>query len=170
MHLTMHLQLFSLSTPWMVNFTPWPFTPELLLHPNLIMTFMTKNFWLYSRHSNIGDTIWKDQQTPSMSSQIIKIWEYFCTTKILTRQQARWSEHLSQFNLVIRFRPGCLGTKPDSLTRHWDVYLKEGASDYATVNPQNLRPIFSQHQLASSLRATNLAEPVLQATSLMDTE
>jgi len=96
--------------------------------------------------------------------------EYFCTTKILTRRQARWSEHLSQFNLVIRFRPGCLGTKPDSLTRHWDVYLKEGASDYATVNPQNLRPIFSQHQLASSLRATNLAEPVLRATSLMDTE
>src|SRR3979490_1715381 len=96
--------------------------------------------------------------------------EYFCTTKILTRRQARWSEHLSQFNLVIRFRPGCLGTKPDSLTRHWDVYLKEGASDYATVNPQNLRPIFSQHQLASSLQATNLAEPVLRATLLMDTE
>src|SRR3979490_229897 len=61
--------------------------------------------------------------------------EYFCTTKILTRQQARWSEHLSQFNLIIRFRPGRLGTKPDSLTRHWDVYLKKGASDYATVTP-----------------------------------
>src|SRR3979490_1488252 len=96
--------------------------------------------------------------------------EYFCTTKILTRRQARWSEHLSQFNPVICFRLGCLGTKPDSLTRRWDVYLKEGASDYATVNPQNLRPIFSQHQLALSLRATNLAEPVLRATSLMDTE
>src|SRR3979490_549671 len=96
--------------------------------------------------------------------------EYFCTTKILTRQQARWSEHLSQFNLIIHFRPGCLGTKPDSLTRCWDIYLKEGASDYATVNPQNLRPIFSQHQLTSSLRATNLAKPAIQATSLMDTK
>ena len=43
--------------------------------------------------------------------------EYFTTTKLLTRRQARWSEFLSQFNLVVRFRPGKLGTKPDALTR-----------------------------------------------------
>jgi hypothetical protein len=77
--------------------------------------------------------------------------EYFATTKLLTRRQARWSEYLSQFNLVIRFRPGRLGTKPDSLTRRWDVYLKEGGSDYASINPQNFKPIFTQSQLASSL-------------------
>ena len=56
--------------------------------------------------------------------------EYFSTTKVLTRRQARWSEYLAQFNLTIRFRPGKLGTKPDSLTRHWDVYPKGGNSDY----------------------------------------
>jgi len=33
--------------------------------------------------------------------------EYFSTTKVLTCRQARWSEYLSQFNLVIRFRPRC---------------------------------------------------------------
>ena len=43
--------------------------------------------------------------------------EYFSTTKTLTRRQARWSEYLSAFNMVIRFRPGILGGKPDSLTR-----------------------------------------------------
>ena len=43
--------------------------------------------------------------------------EYFSTTKILTCQQARWSEYLSQFNLIIHFCPGHLGTKPDTLTR-----------------------------------------------------
>jgi len=43
--------------------------------------------------------------------------EYFSTTKVLTRRQVRWSEYLSQFNLVIWFRPGHLGTKPDALTR-----------------------------------------------------
>jgi hypothetical protein len=42
--------------------------------------------------------------------------EYFATTKLLSRRQARWSEFLHQFNLVIRFRPGKLGAKPDSLT------------------------------------------------------
>src|SRR6266498_1550918 len=61
--------------------------------------------------------------------------EYFATTKLLNHRQARWSEFLSQFNLIIHFQPRKLGTKPDALTHHWDVYLKEGGSDY-TVNPQ----------------------------------
>ena len=52
--------------------------------------------------------------------------EYFSTSKVLTHWQARWSEYLCQFNLVIRFRPGRLGAKPDVLTRRWDVYPKEG--------------------------------------------
>jgi len=47
--------------------------------------------------------------------------EYFSTSKVLSRRQARWSEFLSQFNLVIHFCPGKLGAKPDTLTRRWDV-------------------------------------------------
>ena len=43
--------------------------------------------------------------------------EYFSTSKVLTCQQAQWSEFLSSFNLVIRFHPGKLGAKPDALTR-----------------------------------------------------
>jgi len=43
--------------------------------------------------------------------------EYFSTTKILTQRQAQWLEYLFQFNLVIRFCPSHLGTKPDALTR-----------------------------------------------------
>ena len=43
--------------------------------------------------------------------------EYFSTTKMLNHRQARWSEFLSAFNMVICFRPGRLGAKPDSLTR-----------------------------------------------------
>jgi hypothetical protein len=96
--------------------------------------------------------------------------EYFSTTKVLTRRQARWSEYLSQFNLIIRFRPGRLGTKPDSLTRRWDVYPKGGNSDYATVNPNNFRPMFTQEQISVSLRATKLLEPVLRASVIMDQE
>jgi len=88
--------------------------------------------------------------------------EYFSTSKVLSHQQARWSEFLSQFNLVIRFRPGKLGAKLDALTRQWDVYPKEGDSGYARVNPQNLRPVFTQEQLTNSLRATILEFPVLR--------
>ena len=43
--------------------------------------------------------------------------EYFSTTKVLTQRQVRWSKYLSQFNLVIRFCPGCLSTKLDAVTR-----------------------------------------------------
>src|SRR5882724_12969009 len=96
--------------------------------------------------------------------------QYFSTTKILTQCQAHWSKYLSAFNLVIRFRPGKFGTKPNALTRSWDVYLKEGSSDYASVNPQNFRPVFTSKQLASSLRATTLSIPVLRGSLIMDAE
>jgi len=65
--------------------------------------------------------------------------QYFSMMKVLTWRQAPCSEYLSQFNMVIRFRPGKLGTKPDALMCHWDVYPKEGSSDYASINLQNLR-------------------------------
>jgi len=77
--------------------------------------------------------------------------EYFSTTKILMHQQARWSEYLSQFNLVIRFHPRRLGTKLDALTRRWDVYSKGGNNGYASVNPHNFRPVFTHKQIAASL-------------------
>ena len=96
--------------------------------------------------------------------------EYFATTKILNRRQARWSEYLCQFNLVIRFRPGKLGTKPDSLTRRWDVYAKEGGNDYAKVNPHNFRPVFTQDQLSISLRASSLISLALRGSFVMDAE
>ena len=54
------------------------------------------------------------------------------------------------------------------LTRQWDVYPKEGGSDYASVNPHNLRPIFTQEQLASFLHATFLSVPALRAVIIMD--
>jgi len=94
--------------------------------------------------------------------------EYFSTSKVLTRRQARWSEYLSSFNLIIRFRPGKLGAKPDTLTRRWDVYPKEGDRGFTRVNPQNLQPVFTAEQLTDSLHATYLHTPVLRASALMD--
>jgi len=92
--------------------------------------------------------IWRHYlEGPAYSINVVtdhKNLEYFFTTKILTQRQVWWSEYLSQFNLVIRFRPGHLGTNSDSLTRQWDVYPKEGNTGYATVNPHNFKPIFTQ--------------------------
>ena len=96
--------------------------------------------------------------------------EYFCTTRILSRRQARWSTFLSSFNMVIRFRPGRLGTKPDALTRRPDLYPKGEGKPYGTVNPQNCRPVFSSSQLSASLRATNMLPVVLRGVVAMDFE
>ena len=94
--------------------------------------------------------------------------EYFCSMHLLTHHQAHWSEFLSQFNFIICFCPGKLGAKPDALMCCWDVYPKEGDRDYATVNPHNLRPVFTQEQLASSLHASSLAKPILCTATVID--
>ena len=96
--------------------------------------------------------------------------EYFSSSKILTCHQAHWSEYLSQFNLSIHFHPRCLGAKPDALTHHWYVHSTERDRDYTRVNPHNLKPMFTQEQLASSLRATILLALAIHAAVLMDIE
>src|SRR5260370_4856640 len=73
--------------------------------------------------------------------------EYFMTTKKLTQRQGRWSEYLSHFNTQIRFQPGRLGVKPDTLTRRWDVYLGDGKTSNSTANTQ---PFFLTDQLATT--------------------
>ena len=50
------------------------------------------------------------------------------------------------------------------------MYLKEGGGDYATVNPQNLKPIFSHEQLASSLHASKLYSTTVLGAYIMDLE
>ena len=87
--------------------------------------------------------------------------KYFSTTRLLTQQQAHWSEFLLQFNMVIRFCPRKLSMKPDALTRCWDVYPKEGDKDYTQVNSHNFQPVFTQEKHAASLWATYLKYPVL---------
>jgi hypothetical protein len=96
--------------------------------------------------------------------------EYFCTTRILSRRQARWSTFLSGINMVIRFHPGCLRTKPDALTCQPDLYPKGEGKPYGTVNPQNCHPVFSSTQLSTSLQATAMLPVALRGIFTMDIE
>jgi len=85
---------------------------------------------------------------------------YFCESKVLSHHQARWSEFLLQFNLIIKFRPGRLEAKPDTLTCYWNIYNKR-----ATNRAINLQPVFSQNQLVTK---TLTGSPTLQAASTLD--
>jgi len=45
---------------------------------------------------------------------------------VLTRRQARWAEHLAEFDFVIIYRPGRENGKADVLSRRWDHALEGG--------------------------------------------
>jgi len=75
--------------------------------------------------------------------------EYFTTTKLLNRRQARWSEFLSRFNFKIQYRPGKQGQKPDALTRRSEDLPKEGDERL-------------QHQSQVVLKQENLEKTELQ--------
>ena len=75
--------------------------------------------------------------------------EYFMTTKLLNRRQARWSEFLSRFNFKIHYRPGKQGAKPDALTRRSEDLPQEGDERLL-------------HQSQTVLKTENLANEVKQ--------
>ena len=53
--------------------------------------------------------------------------EYFASSKVLSRRQARWAEFLSEFWFKVVYRPGHLNTKADILSRRWDYANEEGS-------------------------------------------
>ena len=53
--------------------------------------------------------------------------EYFATTKVLSRRQARWAEFLSEFWFKVVYRPGRLNQKADILSRRRDDTMGEEA-------------------------------------------
>lgn len=55
--------------------------------------------------------------------------ETFMTTKKLSRRQARWAEHLSEFDFVITYRKGVENGKADALTRQPGLAPDPGDED-----------------------------------------
>ncbi|MBW0512708.1 hypothetical protein O181_052423 [Austropuccinia psidii MF-1] len=52
--------------------------------------------------------------------------QYFMSSKVLTRHQARWAEFLSEFHLLITYRPGRLATLPDASSHRDKIYPERG--------------------------------------------
>ena len=52
--------------------------------------------------------------------------EYFTTTKVLNRRQARWAQELAGINFKIFYRPGSQNSKPDALSRHPEYRPEKG--------------------------------------------
>ena len=94
--------------------------------------------------------------------------EYFTSTKLLNRRQARWSQFLSQFNFKIVYRPGTAGGKPDALTRRSGDLPKEGdersLENHTTIiKPENILHVAavtpSNQQTITNSQQTVIPDP-----------
>jgi len=79
--------------------------------------------------------------------------QYFTTTKVLNRRQARWAELLAHFDFKIVYRPGKQMGKPDALTRHQDL---QGGSKAAESPP---RTLLKPHQIIISALDSSPSSP-----------
>ena len=58
-----------------------------------------------------------------------KTLEYFTSLKLLTRRQAQWSKSISEFDFIVKYRPGDNNGKPDTLSRRWDLPPEGGSEE-----------------------------------------
>jgi hypothetical protein len=76
--------------------------------------------------------------------------EYFQTTKILNRRQARWAEKLSRFDFKIFYRKGSANERADALSRRSELRPKEGGGN---AENQPVTRFFRHGQLVLDLSA-----------------
>ena len=91
--------------------------------------------------------------------------EQFLSTKHLNRRQARWSEMLSAFDLVIHHRPGSLNGRADVLSRRVDVM------DGTDENPrpflrlaylEQIEPVWTDARIFTQIKENLRQDPKLR--------
>ena len=89
--------------------------------------------------------------------------EYFMSTKLLSRRQARWSEFLSRFNFRIVYRMGKSSGKLDALTRR----LKD-LPDGDDERREHMNQIVLKPYNVLAITATNNDEPTTSIEELWE--
>ena len=87
--------------------------------------------------------------------------EYFMTSKLLNRCQARWVEFLSRFDFKITYRPRKQGGKPDALTRRSGDLPEEEDETY-----QNQTTVLKSHNLDPKVTPAEQQKPQLESHEL----
>jgi len=86
--------------------------------------------------------------------------EYFTTTKVLNRQQARWAQELAGIDFRIYYRPGAQNGKPDALSRHPEFRPEKGGIENQPIKTvlqeKNLADRRNQSFICSSARLASL--------------
>jgi hypothetical protein len=76
--------------------------------------------------------------------------EYFTTTKILNRRQARWAQELAGYDFKIFYRPGSANGKPDALSRRSEYRPKKGGGSAEENENQPIHRVLRPDQLVTS--------------------
>ena len=84
------------------------------------MKYTIGNYWLSSRPWRNGDIMFRDQDIPRSSTQIIRL-TYFWSAQKLNWRQARWSLYLSEFNVKLIHQSGSKMVQSDTLSRWPDL-------------------------------------------------
>jgi hypothetical protein len=77
--------------------------------------------------------------------------EYFTTTKVLNRRQARWAQELAGIDFKIYYRPGTQNGKPDALSRRPEYRPEKGGGE-----DQPITTILHRSHFASAARADSI--------------
>ncbi|SCZ91572.1 BZ3500_MvSof-1268-A1-R1_Chr1-2g01497 [Microbotryum saponariae] len=89
--------------------------------------------------------------------------QYFQTTKVLTRRQARWSETVNHLNYIIKYRPGAQNNKADALSRRPDFAAGGKACEQPGVVilcPSSISATFSpSSEIADLIKSRLLHDP-----------
>ena len=88
--------------------------------------------------------------------------EYFTTTKVLNRRQARWAQELAGIDFKIFYRPGSLNGKPDALSRRPEYHPEKGGIENKPITTVLGKSHFEERLtrsfIASSARLASLPE------------
>jgi len=88
--------------------------------------------------------------------------EYFTTTKVLNRRQARWAQELAGIDFKIYYRPGTQNGKPDALSRRSEYRAEKGGVENQPVTKVLKENHFvewlTQSFICSSARLASLPE------------
>lgn len=96
--------------------------------------------------------------------------EYFMTSRVLNRHQARWSMFLSEFNFRLDYAPG-LKNPADAPSRHVDFAPRKGDDTLRENKKVMLMPLHTERIRASSSSTTPQVQILASTTlSLIDSD
>jgi len=88
--------------------------------------------------------------------------EYFTTTKVLNRRQARWAQELAGIDFNIFYQPGSQNSKPDALSRRPEYRPEKGGIENQPVTTvlgkNHFEEQLTRSFICSSARLASLLE------------